>query len=168
MKDENRFQLIEELFYRAMDVPSTERAALLDQLAAERPELSPDLRAEVLSLIAAVTAANRLQSEITQPLTKTPELTSEQSAAARIGHRIGAFRLDRLLGSGGMGDVYIGRRNDDTVEQTVAIKLIKLRVESARMRAAFLRDAMPSHVCIIRTLRGSSTVASPMKARPIS
>lgn len=133
MKDENRFQLIEELFFRAMDAPSAERAALLDQWTADRPEL----RAEVLSLIAAVTAANRLQSGNTPT---NPQPTQEQNAAARIGLRIGAFRLDRLLGSGGMGDVYIGRRNDNTVEQTVAIKLIKLRVESARMRTAFLRE----------------------------
>jgi serine/threonine protein kinase len=157
MKDENRFQLIEELFYRAMDAPSAERAALLEQLTADRP----DIRAEVLSLIAAVTAANRLQGDITAT---SPKPTQEQSAAARIGMQIGAFRLDSLLGSGGMGDVYIARRADDTVEQTVAIKLIKVRVESARMRAAFLRErdalAHLHHRHIARLIDGGVTEES--------
>jgi serine/threonine-protein kinase len=41
------------------------------------------------------------------------------------GTRIGAFKIDRLLGTGGMGRVYLGNRADGRVEQRVAIKTIR-------------------------------------------
>ncbi|MFO0027653.1 MAG: protein kinase domain-containing protein [Pseudomonadota bacterium] len=39
--------------------------------------------------------------------------------------RIGPWRLARLLGSGGMGDVWLGERSDGTVEHRVAIKRVR-------------------------------------------
>jgi serine/threonine-protein kinase len=39
--------------------------------------------------------------------------------------RIGAWRVIRLLGSGGMGDVWLGERADGTVEHRVAIKRVR-------------------------------------------
>jgi serine/threonine-protein kinase len=39
--------------------------------------------------------------------------------------RIGAYRILRLLGSGGMGDVWLGERADGTVEHQVAIKRVR-------------------------------------------
>jgi len=41
-----------------------------------------------------------------------------------IGAIAGAYRLDRLLGHGGMGAVYLGERTDGTVSHRAAIKLI--------------------------------------------
>ena len=42
----------------------------------------------------------------------------------RIGATAGAYRLDRLLGHGGMGAVYLGQRTDGAVSHRAAIKLI--------------------------------------------
>src|SRR5207344_318287 len=42
----------------------------------------------------------------------------------QLGRRCGAYRLERLLGAGGMGTVYVARRIDGRFEQTVAIKLV--------------------------------------------
>ena len=39
--------------------------------------------------------------------------------------QIGIYRLDELIGAGGMGSVYRARRNDGLFEQTVAIKFIR-------------------------------------------
>jgi serine/threonine-protein kinase len=49
----------------------------------------------------------------------------EPSPAAATVDRIGPWRLVRLLGSGGMGDVWLGERSDGTVEHRVAIKRVR-------------------------------------------
>lgn len=41
------------------------------------------------------------------------------------GQRLGAYRIVRKLGSGGMGDVYLAERADDEYQQQVAIKLVR-------------------------------------------
>ncbi|HEY5807392.1 MAG TPA: serine/threonine-protein kinase, partial [Povalibacter sp.] len=41
------------------------------------------------------------------------------------GQRLGAWRIVRKLGSGGMGDVYLADRADDEYQQQVAIKLVR-------------------------------------------
>ena len=44
-----------------------------------------------------------------------------------IGKRIGAYTIERLLGRGGMGSVWLGRRSDEKFEGRVAIKLLERR-----------------------------------------
>ncbi|MFL6619632.1 MAG: tetratricopeptide repeat protein [Povalibacter sp.] len=41
------------------------------------------------------------------------------------GQRLGAYRILRKLGSGGMGDVYLAERADEEYQQQVAIKLVR-------------------------------------------
>ncbi|HWI87468.1 MAG TPA: serine/threonine-protein kinase [Sphingomonas sp.] len=52
--------------------------------------------------------------------------------------RVGAFRLTRRLGRGGMGDVWLGERADGLFDQQVAVKLIQ---RHALARAANAFDA---------------------------
>jgi tetratricopeptide (TPR) repeat protein len=47
-----------------------------------------------------------------------------EDAAAAIGRRIGAYRVTRVLGEGGMGAVYGAERADGAFEKQVAIKLL--------------------------------------------
>jgi tetratricopeptide (TPR) repeat protein/tRNA A-37 threonylcarbamoyl transferase component Bud32 len=57
-----------------------------------------------------------------------------------IGTQIGRVRLERLLGKGGMGEVYLGF--DATLERRVAVKMIRAdRRFDAETRARFLREA---------------------------
>ena len=44
---------------------------------------------------------------------------------AWIGRRVGAYVLERELGRGGMGSVFLGHRADGSVEHKVAVKLIR-------------------------------------------
>jgi serine/threonine protein kinase/Tfp pilus assembly protein PilF len=57
-----------------------------------------------------------------------------------VGRRIGHFRVERFLGSGGMGSVYVGF--DETLERRVALKAIRSRARlEPESRARFLREA---------------------------
>ncbi|MFN2513613.1 MAG: hypothetical protein ABR568_19610, partial [Pyrinomonadaceae bacterium] len=42
-----------------------------------------------------------------------------------IGKRLGSYRIEREIGRGGMGSVYLAVRADDEYKKRVAIKLIK-------------------------------------------
>lgn len=74
--------------------------------------------------------------------------------------RIGAFRLAELLGRGGMGEVWLGLRDDGLYEQRVAIKLIQ-RHAIARAAAAFDDErrflARLEHPNIARLIDGGVT-----------
>lgn len=55
-----------------------------------------------------------------------------------IGAMAGAYRLERLLGHGGMGAVYLGQRTDGEISHRAAIKLIHSSAPGIRDR--FLRE----------------------------
>ena len=153
MNPDLSFAEIEALFHRAMEVPAAERRGLIETLA----QGNPALREEVSSLVEAVAAADRL---ITQGGPETGAQVAPATGSA-IGLRLGAFVLDRLLGRGGMGDVYAGHRVEGGVEQSVAVKLISARLDLPRMRAAFFRErdtlARLQHPHIARLLDGGVT-----------
>nr|WP_313790118.1 serine/threonine-protein kinase [Xanthomonas citri] len=53
------------------------------------------------------------------------------------GTRFGAWAIDRLIGAGGMGQVYLGHRADGAYEREVAIKLVAADALDAQGRALF-------------------------------
>jgi len=48
-----------------------------------------------------------------------------------IGQVLGGYRLDQLLGSGGMGDVFLAHRVDGVIEKTAAVKVYRLACKEA-------------------------------------
>ncbi len=71
--------------------------------------------------------------------------------------RFGAFRFVSLIGRGGMGEVWLGRRDDGLYDQAVAIKLIQPHLQ-ARAGAAFDSErrmlARVEHPYIARLIDG--------------
>lgn len=65
---------------------------------------------------------------------------SEPPVAGLVGRSVGSYRLERLLGRGGMGAVYLGRRTEGDFEVRAAIKLVALGVSSAHARDRFLAE----------------------------
>lgn len=51
----------------------------------------------------------------------------------REGDRVGVWRIVRLLGRGGMSEVFLAQRESDDFEQTVAIKVIAAQVDAAEL-----------------------------------
>ncbi|CAM2070290.1 Non-specific serine/threonine protein kinase [Sulfidibacter corallicola] len=57
-----------------------------------------------------------------------------------IGRHIGPYRLERELGRGGMGAVYLGVRSDGELRMKVAVKLLNREMTSPRMLDRFRRE----------------------------
>jgi hypothetical protein len=88
-------------------------------------------------------------------------LRSDPSLAQNEGRRIGAYRLVRELGRGGMGAVWLATRADDEFRKTVAIKLLKRGTDTDEVLRRFRAEreilAHLEHPNIARLLDGGTT-----------
>src|ERR1043166_4342721 len=98
-----------EAFERLLALDEPARSAELTALQGR----SPDLYARVFRLLAADSAAE------TDAFLAAAESTPSRSA----GDRVGPYQLERPLGSGGMGEVWLARRADGVFDAPVALKL---------------------------------------------
>jgi non-specific serine/threonine protein kinase/serine/threonine-protein kinase len=112
-----RFQRINSIFDRALELPDGERAAYLDEACAG----DAALRAEIARLLDAHERASRF---IEKPIDGAFESVARSREKSLEGKQIGAWRVLKEIGRGGMGTVWLGERADKQFEQRVAIKLI--------------------------------------------
>jgi eukaryotic-like serine/threonine-protein kinase len=157
-----RWQRLEEIFDAAAELSEPERAALLDRACAG----DEDLRREVESLLAHDLAGDRfIEAAVAAavPETLTMPGTSPQTAISDGGPlpgRIGPYRIVREIGSGGMGLVYEGIREDE-FKKRVALKIIKRGMDTASVVLRFHRErqilAGLNHPNITGLLDGGTT-----------
>ena len=109
---------VKDVFDAALDVPAgDERQRVLEGLCAG----DAALRQEVESLLGfAATEAPPVAAAPPGALVPPPD-----DPTGVDGQRIGPYRLVRELGHGGMGTVYLARRNDGQFQHEVAIKVIR-------------------------------------------
>jgi serine/threonine-protein kinase len=67
-------------------------------------------------------------------------LSRDADAVAHCGARIGAYRIESLLGEGGSATVWLARRDDGTIAHEVAVKCLKSGLATPELRARFLRE----------------------------
>ncbi|MGY4398672.1 putative Ser/Thr protein kinase [Sphingomonas sp. UYAg733] len=108
-----------DVFDRLAELPGATRETQLVKLA-----LSPTTVVQVRAMLAANDKAGMLDAPLAGERSDSPDYASLAS-----GSIIGGFRVDRLIGRGGIGEVYLAHREDAGFEQRVALKL--LRPESA-------------------------------------
>jgi eukaryotic-like serine/threonine-protein kinase len=146
-------------------LPDVERRALalFEHLADSgangklRARMLKNESADVLARLAALEAsAKRAEGAIP---TLIPG-SADGSEAALPPERVGAFRLIERIGRGGMGDVWLGLRDDGLYDQKVAVKLIQ-RHALAHAAAAFDDErrflARLEHPNIARLIDGGVT-----------
>jgi len=144
------FLRIEAIFHEALEAPAEKRSGLVEA----RCQGDPELATEVWSLLNACEAEAKV--------TESGWQGSEGGRQVLAGlERVGPYAIDRLLGRGGMGAVYLAHRADGQFEQKVAIKLIDLPLATDLFRERFRQErqilAELQHPYIARLLDGGVT-----------
>ena len=144
---------VEELFHLASERAPENR----DLFLAKECGLDDNLKARVKELLASCTNEDHLATAIREE----SELVFEQPGALHEGERVGAFCVKRMLGRGGMGNVYAGTRDDGQYQQEVAIKLLRPDMAGAESVKRILAErqilAGLNHPNIARLLDGGVT-----------
>jgi eukaryotic-like serine/threonine-protein kinase len=144
-----RWRGVRAVLERALAVPGPERAALLRQECGDDSEL----RAEVEELLAA-DSTGRLEPPGDEGL--RPIL--DEAASGRV---VGGYVIERELGRGGMGTVYLARRETEGFVQRVALKLVRRGLDGSETIRRFRTEravlAALQHERIARFLDGGAT-----------
>jgi eukaryotic-like serine/threonine-protein kinase len=141
------FRRVEDIFHEALATSELLRPAMLEAACKGDTTLLEEVRSllKAFALEELVTASCQSEAE------RSPDVVPGQ-------RRIGPYELDRLVGRGGMGAVYLAHRADGQFEQQVAIKLIDLPFVTDLFRERFRQErqilARLSHPNIARMLDG--------------
>jgi tetratricopeptide (TPR) repeat protein/predicted Ser/Thr protein kinase len=146
-----RWREVKDLFDRAVDRPESEREAFLD---GERRR-DAELATEVKRLLDAHAAAGEF---LERPAVDQIRLASPPPEAPE---RIGSWEIEREIGHGGMGTVYLAARSGDGFRQTVALKVVRRGMDTEFVLERFRSErrilAGLDHPGIARLLDGGST-----------
>ncbi|MEZ4647738.1 MAG: serine/threonine-protein kinase [Candidatus Eisenbacteria bacterium] len=158
--DPETWQRIETVFFQALDRPEDERGAFLVEACRDEPEL----RREVEDMLAATSDESRLRVERvlipddglgvtpggkegappnpggTGPGPPHPGAPMTHGSMGRPGTVFGAWRLESLLGSGGMGEVWFATRADGAYEAVAALKIVRPGFRAAQLVPRFVRE----------------------------
>ena len=126
--DSHRWRQIEDLYNAALTCESKQRFALLEQA-------DPDIKREVELMLAQDGSA--MDRPASEGLLDASDATLTQVAP---GKQLGRYEIEKLLGAGGMGEVY--RARDTQLGRAVAIKRLPrgLAADPA-LRRRFLHEA---------------------------
>lgn len=108
------------------ELDSSARARSLALLRDEDPQLADDLE----SLMA---LEQEREDFLAQPLVAP-------LPGARPGVLVGPYRLERMLGEGGMGQVWLAARADGLYQRRVALKLLRPGLTDPNLRLRFTRE----------------------------
>lgn len=124
------------LYKAALDLPAEERAGFVRDACAS----DAALRAQVDSLLAAHAQAAGFLERLHDNTRSEPATPRGRSGEGRFatGQRVGAYRIIRPLGRGGMGEVYEAEHVEHG--RRVALKVLSERLTNPWDRVRFLRE----------------------------
>jgi eukaryotic-like serine/threonine-protein kinase len=125
-----------DLFDEYVELARPQRVAALAHLR----ERDPALHEALSRLLAADAVAYPLEGVAFDALRDAKSSDDDAAARARIGNRLGPWRIDRVLESGGMGTVYEASRVDGQYEKQVALKCMRAGMSSPALIDAFMRE----------------------------
>ncbi len=147
---------LREAFDALVDLPPAQRALWLDANVSD-----PAQRVEVVRLLAADDSGGYLDTPVME---RAARFAAEDIVPGTlVGTRIGAFRLLREIGRGGMAAVFLAERDEGDVRQRVAVKLLRRGLYSEIEQRLFLRErqllASLEHPNIARLIDAGVTAA---------
>ena len=141
---------VKEILAAALELRSEERTGFVRQACGS----DQALLAEVESLLAHHNQADSL-------LENSPASRLSFEPSAWTGRKIGAYKIIRELGEGGMAVVYLGERDDQQFRRRVAIKMLRPGLYTAEVVQRFRNErqtlAALDHPHIVKLLDGGST-----------
>lgn len=148
----DRWREIDDLFQQALDLDPDRWPAFLDEHCAD----DDPLRQAVSRLLGADSRSGRfldasaetvVPEAFVEALSRAPDGCVPDGASGndpatpdRAGERVGAWRIVRCLGRGGMAGVYLAERADGGFEQTVAIKFIRRGLDTEDFVRRFVAE----------------------------
>ncbi len=124
--DAERWQRLSPLLDAMFELDPQTRARSLALLREEDPQTAADLE-ELMAL------ENEREDFLSQPLVAP-------LPGPRNGTLAGPYRLERLLGEGGMGQVWLAARADGLYQRRVALKLLRPGLADPNLRLRFTRE----------------------------
>jgi eukaryotic-like serine/threonine-protein kinase len=124
-----RWKQIDELFDAALDLPAAEREAFLS----EKTNGDDELKNRLLKLVRAASNGDFLERSAMGIAARN--LADERTIVAEryfVGRKFGSYRVERQIGAGGMGEVYLGW--DEKLNRQVALKILPAEYVSSDER----------------------------------
>jgi len=155
-----RWAQIRQVFDGALERSEVDRAAYLRVVCAR----DDDLRREVESLLASHDSAGEFLNK--PPVSISGMTHTLASSAVELqeyppGHRVGAYELQKCIGRGGMGSVWLATRSDNEFKKQTAIKLVKRGMDTQEILRRFRLErqvlAGLQHPNIAALIDGGST-----------
>lgn len=141
---QERWQRLQAAFHEAVDAPLPQQREVVAKLADTDPALAAELHAMLLADEAGDVLLDRGVA-----FAATDLLSIDRTVPA---HQFGPYRVERTIGVGGSGVVYLGRRTD--LDSVAAIKVLRDAWLSPHRRARFQFEqrtlASLSHPNIVR------------------
>ncbi len=119
----------EELFFHARTLPAQDRDAVLQS------ESDPVVRDQVIALLGPVPPSFLSTPAFETDVLRT--LAGSLEPDPLVGGVIGPYRVEKLLGAGGMGAVYLATRADGAFDQKVAIKVVRRGMDTDEILRRF-------------------------------
>ncbi len=129
-----RWQQVKDLLQSVLEQPTEEQTAFLNHAAGR----DDPLRLEVASLLE-FQEGNENFIE-TSALEVTARSVGAEAQDEMAGAQIGPFQVEREIGRGGMGAVYLAQQNDNQYQRQVAIKIIKRGMDSDEIVRRFRNE----------------------------
>ncbi len=151
-----RRQRVRQVLHEALQLSADDRQRLLAHVR----DTDPGISDEVTSLLSAHDSAESFIETPALAETVARDALAAAETSVWSGRRIGPYVIERELGHGGMGVVYLASRADDSFRHRVAIKVVRGQFAGAAMHQRFRLErqilADLDHPNIARLLDGGA------------